>query len=154
MLSFWQFYLLRLVMLCFHFLNLPLRNDGYYIESNLIIWAANQLNGFFMIDNIAKWRVNYVAYIHQYTVCMKKPDLKITSTSNHSEEFWKIDLLKLANPRAILMKKYRYNNNMGLCKKLLFKNSFSRASAVASFEIINISWKVSMNYFFNSFFLE
>ena len=36
------------------------------------MWTVNQLNGFFVIDNVAQWRVNYVTYIHQYkyTYCL------------------------------------------------------------------------------------
>ena len=49
--------------------------------------------------------------INAHTLCLKKTDLKIwfgKCISNHTEEFFKIGLLKLANPHTINMKKYRF----------------------------------------------
>ena len=49
--------------------------------------------------------------INTDTVCLKMSDLKTLfkkSRSNHSEEFWKIGPLILANPQTIHMKKYRF----------------------------------------------
>ena len=73
-LPFWEFYLIRLLIPCFHFVNPLLCSAGFYIETSQLMLTANQLNGFFIMGNTAKWSVSYVAYIHQnkYTYCLSE----------------------------------------------------------------------------------
>ena len=70
-LLFWQFYLLRLVILCFRFANPLPRSDGYIIEASHLMWTVTQLN-----RNCKHWKVkiDYVGYIHQYeyTYCLSE----------------------------------------------------------------------------------
>ena len=60
------------MILCFHCANPSFCSAIYYVETSELMWTANRVNGFFIKDNIAKWRINYIVYIHRYkdTYCL------------------------------------------------------------------------------------
>ena len=66
-------------------------------------------------------------HINTHTVCLKSSDLKIwfeKNRNNHSEEFYKIVLLKVANPWTIRTKKYRFSKAANLQPATLLKIIF------------------------------
>ena len=133
-----------------------------------------------MIDNIAKWRVNYVAYIHQYkyTYCLsekvwfenlqplraflEKMSSETCKYSNNRYEevqiyrlitcnFTKIifcgrNLFRIFNCRKLLFRNFGCKFYEVNFRKAIFKNTFSRAPAVASSEPINLTRQVSMSF--------
>ena len=115
------------------------------------MWNANQLHDFFIIDSDAKWRVNYVAYVHK---CKCTYCLWAEATTQRSSG--KKELLKLANPQTIRMKKYRYIGiyrnfdckfHVANFRKAIFKNTFFRTPAVAFSKMINLTREVFISFF-------
>ena len=84
--------------------------------------------------------------INTHTVCLKRWDLNIwleKTRGNHSDEFWKIGLLKLANPRTIRIFKFITLN---------FSKYFYLRGCFSGILTANSSGKLQKSYFQEHFF--